>query len=245
MCPPTGWLGDGLEGPDRGRGGRWRRRILARTVLRPQLATGRLDEDRRDQRVDARERRDEYRTYPVDGDPALAHRISHRFTAAGIRHRLDEERGLDHGVFVPFKLVYPDASIPTVQVSLARGLDPATHLAIGRALAPLREEGVLIVGSGMSFHNMATFFSPGADRASRVFDRWLADSCEAPDRVRQARLTAWHDAPAARAAHPREEHLLPLMVVAGAADGDVGTTLFRDVALGATVSAHGFGMPGS
>ena len=157
--------------------------------------------------------------------------------------RLDPERGFDHGAFTPLHVIYPAAEVPVVQLSLKTGLDPASHLAMGRAIAPLRDEGVLIVGSGLSYHNLRQFFSPAGNGPSREFDAWLngvlfgglpAD--------RSKLLTAWQSAPSARAAHPREEHLLPLMVAVGAA-GDDRTELTyheKDFLGGLTVSCYRF-----
>ena len=136
--------------------------------------------------------------------------------AARLPVATDPDRGYDHGTFVPLKLAYPDADIPVLQLSLVRGLDPAKHLAIGRALAPLRDEGVFIVGSGMSYHNLRAFH-PSAAPAARAFDAWLRDAVLREPAERDAALAQWAQAPSARAVHPREEHLLPLMVVAGAA----------------------------
>ena len=132
---------------------------------------------------------------------------------AGIEVAEAPARGWDHGVFIPLKLVTPQADIPVAQLSLKAGLDPAEHLAAGRALAPLRDEGVLIVGSGMSWHNMRGF-SPAFTDRSAAFDAWLAETVADPAR-REAALARWEAAPHAREAHPREEHLIPLMVAAG------------------------------
>ncbi len=96
-------------------------------------------------------------TWPAPGNPALAERVVQLLGDAGIPAKTDARRGFDHGTFVPFKLSWPDADVPTIQLSLKAGLDPREHLAIGRALAPLRDEGVLILGSGMSYHNMRDF----------------------------------------------------------------------------------------
>jgi len=175
--------------------------------------------------------------WPAPGSPELAGRVQSLMSAAGIDHAADAKRGLDHGVFVPLKLSYPEARIPTVQLSLRRGLDPAEHLAIGRALTPLRDEGVLIIGSGMSYHNMRGFLRPSAKHHSAPFDGWLAETVALPGPARDARLRAWDKAPSARASHPREEHLLPLMVAAGAAGTDPGRRVFRDEVMGAVVSA--------
>ena len=159
----------------------------------------------------------------------------------GIESAEDGARGFDHGVFVPLKVAYPHPSLPTVQLSLQRGLDPTTHLALGRALAPLRDEGVLILGSGMSYHNMRGFGDPRSRDVSAVFDGWLAKTVEAAPAARDAALLAWTSAPNARAVHPREEHLLPLMVTAGAAAEDVGQVVFRDEVMVTVVSAVQFG----
>ncbi len=180
-------------------------------------------------------------TWPAPGAPRLAARVGQLLKAAGLQHAEDGARGFDHGVFVPLKVAWPKAEIPTVQLSLQRGLDPTAHLALGRALAPLRDEGVLIVGSGMSYHNMRGFMQPTSRAASARFDRWLAETCAAPAAHRDVRLAAWAKAPEARACHPREEHLLPLMVVAGAAGSDVGRVAFRGEAMGVQLSAHRFG----
>lgn len=179
--------------------------------------------------------------YPAPGSPELAGRISRMLDDAGIANRLDAERGLDHGVFVPFLLAFPDADRPVVQVSLRDDLDARFHLELGRALAPLRDEGVLLVGSGMSYHNMAAFGSNRALADSEAFDRWLTEACTGPAHERARALAGWAGAPSARAAHPREEHLLPLLVAAGAAEGDPGRRIFTDVAMQARLSGFAFG----
>jgi aromatic ring-opening dioxygenase catalytic subunit (LigB family) len=178
--------------------------------------------------------------YDAPGSPALAARVQSLLGAAGIGAAADPERGFDHGVFVPFKLIEPEGHIPIVQLSLVRGLDPAEHLAIGRALAPLRDEGVLIAGSGMSYHNMRAMMGQGPIGGEQ-FDAWLGSTVAADGESRDARLTKWERAPEARDVHPREDHLLPLMVVAGAAGSDPGTTVFHDRLLGAPTSAFRFG----
>jgi len=180
-------------------------------------------------------------TWPAPGNPALAERVVHLLGEAGIAARTDARRGFDHGTFIPFKLSWPDADIPTIQLSLKAGLDPREHLAIGRALAPLRDEGVLILGSGMSYHNMRDFGTTTAHRASLVFDAWLKDAATAEPVTRAQRLGDWASAPGARHAHPREEHLIPLMVVAGAARDDVGVITFNEDLMNARVSAVQYG----
>ncbi len=180
-------------------------------------------------------------TYPVPGSPQLAHRVRGLLEGAGLATSEDAQRGLDHGVFVPFLLLLPDADVPIVEISLRADLDPAAHLRAGAALAPLRDEGVLVVGTGMSFHNMRAF-GPAAAEPSKRFDVWLTEAATAPTAAaRNEALIGWADAPAARASHPREEHLLPLMVAAGAAGDDLGTKVYEDQVLGATVSAFRFG----
>jgi len=181
--------------------------------------------------------------WPAPGHPTLAEEVRALLAAAGLATAADPHRGFDHGTFVPMKLAFPEASVPTVQLSLIRGLDPAQHLAMGRALAPLRDAGVLILGSGMSYHNMRGFFRPGARPASEAFDGWLAVTVTAAPAVRAARLLRWTEAPAAREVHPREEHLLPLHVVVGAAGDDPGWVDWRGDVFGRVVSAHRFGAP--
>jgi aromatic ring-opening dioxygenase catalytic subunit (LigB family) len=185
--------------------------------------------------------------YPAPGAPELAARVRALLGAAGIRTAGETHRGYDHGVFVPLAVMYPDADIPVLAMSLKLGLDPAAHLAAGRSLAPLRAEGVLILGSGFSYHNMA-----GADArafaASAAFDAWLQHTlCGATGAAREALLERWAAAPSARYAHPREEHLLPLMVAAGAGGEDAGVCAWRqtDMSGGVTVSSFRFGaLPG-
>jgi len=181
-------------------------------------------------------------TWPAPGDPALAARVRDLLGRAGIESSADERRGWDHGVFVPLKVMFPEANIPTVQLSLKQGLDPQAHLAIGRALAPLREEGVLIVGSGQSYHRMRGFMdgSGRADPDAEAFDAWLREAM-ADGNMRDRSLTAWEQAPGARQAQPREDHLLPLMVVAGAASGEPGRTAFHGHVLGKPISGFRFG----
>ncbi len=159
--------------------------------------------------------------YDAPGDPSLAEQTRQRIEAAGLPARLDPERGFDHGAFTPLKVIYPDASVPVVQLSLKRGLDPEAHLALGRAIAPLRDDDVLIVGSGLSYHNLRDFFGPRGWGPSREFDAWLSGVLlgGGPE-ARSKLLAGWEAAPSARAAHPREEHLLPLMVAVGAAGDD-------------------------
>jgi aromatic ring-opening dioxygenase catalytic subunit (LigB family) len=182
-------------------------------------------------------------TWPAPGMPSLATRVQELLTSAHIASQTDGTRGFDHGAFVPMKVAWPDAHIPTVQLSLREGLDPSEHLAIGRALAPLRDEGVLILGSGMSYHNLGAFRRGPSEvtQASRTFDEWLCHTTLLDSVDRDRALTQWASAPAARRCHPREEHLLPLMVVAGAAGTDRGRIAWQGDLMNARLSAHHFG----
>lgn len=179
-------------------------------------------------------------TWPAPGEPELAARVAGLLSQAGLPAALNAERGFDHGVFVPLKVAFPQAQIPVVTLSLAASLDPALHLAAGRELAPLRDEGVLIVGSGMSFHNLRSYFRPEMPERARVFDAWLTHAAELPADERDALLTGWREAPFAAYAHPREEHLIPLIVAAGAGGEAPGTRIFSDEPMGAAISSYRF-----
>jgi aromatic ring-opening dioxygenase catalytic subunit (LigB family) len=174
--------------------------------------------------------------YPAPGAPEVARLASKLIAEAGIAAEADAERGYDHGVFVPMLIVDPEARIPVVMLSLKSDLDPAFHIRLGRALAPLRDEGVAILGSGMSYHNLR-HFRDGDGRASQIFDAWLGEAATAAPAERDQKLSLWDEAPMARFCHPREEHLLPLMVVAGAAGASRGGVAFRDEIGGKTISA--------
>jgi len=181
--------------------------------------------------------------YPAPGAPGLADRILAALGRAGIPARPEGERGFDHGVFVPLALMYPEADVPCVQISLIRGLDPRAHLELGRALSALEGEDLLILGSGFSFHNMREFFAGGAggpDSRNEAFQAWLAESCaspaiEPPERL--GRLEGWERAPHARYCHPRAEHLLPLHVCAGFAGGRRASRVWSWSVLGKRASA--------
>jgi len=180
-------------------------------------------------------------TWPAPGEPMLAARVRDLLGKVGIESAADPTRGFDHGAFIPFKLTYPNAEIPTVQLSLKAGLDPAEHLAIGRAIAPLRDEGVFILGSGMSYHNMRGFRDPSAKPDAIAFDTWLREATTQEPAERDRRLSDWASAPAARRAHPREEHLIPLMVVAGAAGSDQAKVGFTGAMSDKRITAFHFG----
>lgn len=181
--------------------------------------------------------------YPAPGSPELAGRVRDLLAAASLKSRSDAARGFDHGTFVPLMVAYPNADVPVVQLSIRRDYDPAAHLEAGRALAPLREEGVLIIGSGLSYHNLRQF-GPAARIPSHEFDAWLfATLCESTPAERARRLAHWEQAPSARKAHPREDHLLPLMVATGAAGDEPATRVYHedDFFDGIAVSSYRFG----
>ncbi len=182
-------------------------------------------------------------TWPAAGAPTVARRVRELLAGAGLKVDADDRRGFDHGTFIPLMLAWPKAEIPTVQLSLERSLDPACHLAIGRALAPLRDEGVFIIGSGNSYHNMRAFRqrTDHHRKASEAFDTWLNETVTRPPAVRDRRLERWTEAPDARLCHPREEHLIPLMVAAGAAGDTPGHVTWRGDLMGKALSAHHFG----
>lgn len=183
-------------------------------------------------------------TYPASGNPELARSIAELLNGKGIAAQLDSERDYDHGTFVPLMLMYPNADIPVIQISLMSSLDPAQHIAVGRALALLREQGVLILGSGMSFHNMRAFFNanPANQQRSETFDEWLTQTLTSDvfDRDEcDARMISWQSAPEARFCHPREEHLLPLHLCygAGSSAGAKATRVFGGFLFDTKISA--------
>ena len=157
--------------------------------------------------------------YPAPGDPALAFKIQHLLQKQGIVSELDDKRGLDHGVFIPLMCMYPAADIPVVAVSLDASLSAEKNMDLGRALEPLRDEGVLILGSGYTFHNMQAFFNSSnhTHQQARLFNQWLQDTIMDDKNNVLEKLAQWESAPGARVCHPREEHLLPLLMTAAAA----------------------------
>ncbi len=174
--------------------------------------------------------------YPGPGSPELAKRITGLLEEQHIPSKVDAQRGFDHGHFIPLKLMYPEADIPSIQLSLLRGLDPAAHIALGKALRGLGDLNILVIGSGFSFHNLGAFSwqsGGGPDRANDAFQDWLIETCTGamPQAEREQRLTEWEAAPSARSCHPREEHLLPVHVCAGMADKPA-TLVFDDHILG-------------
>ena len=182
-------------------------------------------------------------SYPAPGSPELADRVQTLIKAAGMPARLDSQRGFDHGTFVPMFSIYPDAQVPVLQLSMKSSYDPAEHLALGRTLAPLRDEGVLIIGSGLSYHNLRAF-GPAGQAASKAFDQWLQSAVvNSSPAERSSRLLDWASAPAARMAHPSEDHLVPLMVAVGAAESESAQCVYHedDFFGGITVSSFMFG----
>ncbi len=177
--------------------------------------------------------------YNVPGAPAIAEKAAMLLRESGLAARTDNDRGIDHGVFVPLMVAFPDAVIPVIEMSLDNGLDPALHIKAGRALATLRDEGVLIIGSGMSFHNTRAFDDSLATARSEAFDNWLNQAVELPFDARGAALQTWSDAPGGRFSHPTEEHLIPLMVAAGASE-DAGQQIYADTVLSVAISGFQF-----
>ena len=184
--------------------------------------------------------------YPAPGNPVLAGRVHDLLHAAGIKARLDTERGIDHGVFVPLLLMYPAADIPCIQISLSSSLDAALHVRIGKALGSLRQENLLILGSGFSFHNMSAMMrkrDDSIDQRNQAFEDWLVETCchnALSETEREQRLVDWQAGPHARYCHPREEHLLPLQVCYGLAQG-AARTIFQEPVSGFITSGYQWG----
>lgn len=180
--------------------------------------------------------------YPAPGHPGLEGQLNAALAKGGFACAADAERGFDHGLFVPLLLMYPEADIPCVQLSLLHGLDPEAHIRMGACLAGLDADNLLIIGSGFSFHNMRAFFTPDTDETrarNQAFDNWLAETCASPaldEDQRRGRLVDWEAAPHARYCHPREEHLLPLHVCYGAA-GRACSEYFELTIIGKQASA--------
>jgi len=184
----------------------------------------------------------EYR-YPAPGYPELAERVQGLLQDAGIGARLDHQRGFDHGMFVPLMMMYPEAAIPCIQISLAASLDAAEHVRIGQALGTLKNENLLILGSGFSFHNMQAFMSKNddsIDQRNQEFETWLAQTCSdrnLSEKERETRLVDWQLAPHAHYCHTRGEHLLPLQVCYGVGQS-AARTVFQDKVAGFITSAY-------
>ena len=175
-------------------------------------------------------------TYPAPGSTEYANRIAKMLEENNIPARIDRQRGFDHGLFIPLKMMYSQADIPCLQLSLLHSLNPGEHIALGKALRGLKNEAILTIGSGFSFHNLRTFSwqsVDGPDPANDAFQDWLIEVCTGPipQTERERRLIEWEKAPSARYCHPREEHLLPIHVCAGMADGP-DKLIFDDLILG-------------
>lgn len=180
--------------------------------------------------------------YPAPGHPELAARTAELIKAAGLPTHMDARQGFDHGTFAPAYVMYPEADVPIFQVSMQHGYSPEAHFALGRALAPLRDEGVLIVGSGLSYHNLR-LFGPGAKVPSKAFDDWLALAMGKTGKARTEALLDWESAPYARVCHAQEDHLVPLFTALGAAEDEAATMVYHDenVFGGVTASSYRIG----
>lgn len=181
-------------------------------------------------------------TYPAPGEQELAKEISDLISSHGLNSDINPSRGYDHGVFIPLKLVFPKADIPIVQLSLREDLDPGAHIEMGKALATLRDKNILIIGSGMSFHNMRAYGDARFSELSDEFDAWLTAAIESPTAEREALLTNWTAAPHAHQCHPRggEEHLIPLLVAAGASHESMGEKIYSERVMQTRISAFRF-----
>jgi 4,5-DOPA dioxygenase extradiol len=180
--------------------------------------------------------------YPAPGAPDLATRVVDLLGAAGLEASIDPARGLDHGAWNPLMLMFPKADVPVTQLSIQPSLGPDHHLALGRALAPLRQEGVLVMGSGGAVHNLAQFRVDRMNPAdwAIAFDDWLGERISAGD---EARLVNYRRMQAGAAeAHPTDEHLLPLFVALGAGAGAPARELHRSFAHGSlSMAAYAWG----
>jgi len=182
--------------------------------------------------------------YSAPGSIEVAGKVQALIRSAGFPCGEDAERGFDHGTFSPLAVIYPEAKIPVVQLSIRSDYDPEAHIRLGRAIASLREDRILIVGSGLSYHNLRRFGGPFAKKASGEFDRWLGETLlESASDERTRRLIHWAEAPSARDAHPQEDHLIPLMVAVGAAEGEKADVIYHENAFmgDITVSSYRFG----
>ena len=179
--------------------------------------------------------------YTSPGAPELADRILGMMESAGISAKADPKQGYDHGTFVPAYIMYPEAEVPLIQISMLQSYDPAAHFEIGRALAPLRDEGVLIIGSGLSYHNMQKM-NPEAKIPSAQFDAWLGEALAKDPDARTADLMNWEMAPSARECHVKEDHLVPIFVALGAAEDAKATRVYHEDNLlgGITASSYRF-----
>lgn len=175
-------------------------------------------------------------SYPAPGAPDVALKAKSLLEQGGIKVKEDSTRGFDHGTFVPLYCLYPEADIPVAQLSLKNDLSPEEHYKVGELLAPLREEEVLIIGSGLSYHNLRNMFQGKGGEDSRLFEKWLTQILKDDPK----KILGWKAAPGARASHPREDHLAPLFVIAGAAQGDKGSRILLDHSFGVDMASYSF-----
>ena len=181
-------------------------------------------------------------TYPAPVAHDLGTKVRKLLSDAGIESGEDTQRDYDHGIFVPLKVAFPDADIPILQLSLQQNLDPAFHVKVGKALAPLREQNIPIIGSGLSFHNLRALGDPRVNAPAAAWDQWLTHTlCEETPEERERDIINWEKAPGARISHAEEEHLLPLMIAVGAAENDPGHHVYSGTIWGKAVSAYHFG----
>jgi len=180
--------------------------------------------------------------YASPGAPDVAARVLDLLKHAGIDAALDPNRGYDHGTYAPLKAMYPNADVPVVELSLKDGYDVEEHLAAGRALTPLRDEGIVIMGSGLSWHNLR-MIGPQARESSAAFDAWLDQTLAAPPDERIRRVKAWEKAPMARISHPTEDHFIPIAVALGAAEREAAHRVYHEENFmgGVTASSYRFG----
>jgi len=181
--------------------------------------------------------------YPAPGSPELAKQVHQLLQSAGFPAQFDAKRGFDHGAFVVAYSMYPNADVPMIQLSLKKDYDPKDHIEIGRALAPLRENGIVIVGSGLSYHNLRAMMTGdrSAGPASKAFDDWLQKTViESTTHERVQKLLHWSEAPSARLAHPREDHLIPLMVAVGAAENEDASVIYHEETFMGNITASSF-----
>ncbi|MBU2741051.1 dioxygenase [Acidithiobacillus thiooxidans] len=180
--------------------------------------------------------------YPAPGSLKLASRVLALLSNAGIAAKEDARRGFDHGTFVPITLMYPNADVPVVMLSMKSNYDPHEHIRVGQALTPLRDEGILIIGSGLTYHNMRGFGRDESTPIADAFENYLSEAVKQNNaEVRNDMLAKWETAPGARLAHPHEDHLIPLMVIAGAAGEDKGRSMFVDHVMKVPMATYEFG----
>ncbi len=180
-------------------------------------------------------------SYPAPGAPGIAQEATRLIQDAGLPVATDNTRGFDHGCFVPMSVLFPNANVPVFQISMRSHYKPGEHMALGRALAPLRAQGVVIIGSGLSFHNLR-ILGPAARIPSAGFDAWLDQTLARNEAQRRTALLDWEKAPYARECHTQEDHLVPLFAVIGAAQQAKATRIYHETEAfgGVTASSYRF-----